>query len=295
MKTDWSMDFADIQKPLEDSCYDTAWKVEHQWPKALVEHWPARVYLSILCRAARTTFRTVAYVAADVRQGQSDWRWDYLLAVPLMNRTLLDSIFNCVFLLEDIPARSKWFHESGWKESMLELKREEAAYGSDPAFKSFLASKKERLSQNAKRLHLDTAAAMARKEWWPNPGKIPHYGFKKGEVLPDHRQFLLYLNDWFYGPISSQSHHGFYGLQQTGMYYLAEEFPKGERQDIERTWPSFRAEQVVRSSVLTLALLSELEKHFDLGLATDFRQLWQKLLGAPEAKEVYEKRYLTFF
>jgi len=75
---------------------------------------------------------------SDEHRKDSFWRWDGVAILPAVNRTLLDCLFNIVFMLEDIESRSIWFHKSGWREQKLELNKWKIEYASDPEWDEWL-------------------------------------------------------------------------------------------------------------------------------------------------------------
>src|SRR5438128_4138328 len=112
-----TLQMGEIQEKLDLLAVATANKIEREWP-IRYRHLPfAQGFFALTLKLARHTYRTVFYLCADQRLTEYDWRWEYTLCLPSVNRTLLDLLFNVVFMLEDIESRSAWYHQSGWREA----------------------------------------------------------------------------------------------------------------------------------------------------------------------------------
>ncbi len=293
-----TIDFSIFQPKFDSICRKLIHKIEREWSKNLGHLVMARGFFLVTLKAAHNTFETVCYLCADVRIKQADWRWRYILVLPTLNRTILDSVFNVMFMLEDLPTRSQWFHESGWRDAKRELDEQRKEYGSDPTWAAWLDKMEGALNTGIPLLNIppNKVANPQLIDWWPNPGKMPNYGLKQG-LLPPNRQFMKYLNDWFYRDMSSHSHLSFYAIMKTGFLVLADLYDADTREKIrEGPFPWFRSQQVIRTVTLLLALMSEIEKQFDFGVAPELLGLWDDVIKVqPEAKEIYDRRYRDFW
>src|SRR5436309_10006130 len=128
-----------VQSKLDRLLLALANKLEREkLPPTIVAPAPARAFLTVNVQLARYTFRTICYVCADKRLKEHDWKWEYTLILPPLNRTILDSVFSVVFMLEDVGARSRWYHESGFREAREELDRYRKQYGGTPEWEPWL-------------------------------------------------------------------------------------------------------------------------------------------------------------
>lgn len=292
-----TIDFRIFQPKVDSLCKNMIHKIEREWPKEQAHLLMAQGFFLVTLKVAHNTFETVCYLCADKRLKQHDWKWRYVLVLPTLNRTILDSVFSVVFMLEDLPGRSQWFHESGWREVRREVDEQRKEYGSDPEWSEWLDKMEKMLQEAVKLFNIppDKVANPASIKWWPNPGKMPSYGVSP--PLPPDRQFMKYLNDWFYREMSSHSHLSFHAMMKTGYLALFDLYDADTRESIrQRGFPFFRAQQVIRTVTLLLALLSEVEKYFNFGLAPELLDLWDFITRVqPEAKEIYDKRYGDFW
>src|ERR1041385_3903537 len=128
------LDMGKVQGKLDTLALATANKIEREWParhSTLPHMHFMQAVLGLKIRLARITYRTVCFLCADQRQLEPEWKPYYMLAVPTLNRTILDAIFNVLFLLEDLDNRSAWYLKSGWKEFQRDLEQYKLSYANE--------------------------------------------------------------------------------------------------------------------------------------------------------------------
>jgi hypothetical protein len=288
------LDMGKVQSKLDRLLLALGNKLEReQLPPAIVAPAPARAFLLVHVQLARSTFRAICYVCADKRLKEYDWRWEHTLILPPLNRTILDSVFSVVFMLEDVGSRWRWYHESGFREASEELDRYKEQYGGMPEWEPWLQRYAEMLMRGRTQFGITLTASTSKKpKWWPNPGKMPNMASRA-----ETRDFLLYLNDWFYREMSSQTHLSFAGVMKLGGLIVSGNLGGEKREEAESVqFPAFRAHQVTRTVTLLLCLTSEIERYFGFGLQERLLELWLIVIeSVPEAKEVFDKRYSGFW
>jgi len=286
--------FAVVGDEVDSLLGSTANKIHREWPSALSNVSGAREFLLTTVKMAENTYRTVRYICADVPK-DPDRKLSYAISVPPLNRTILDSVFTVVFMLEDLPSRCQWYHRAGWRALSEELNRYKGGYGDLPEWQTWLANL-GKLVQDGISIYGITPQEVADPttiKQWPNPGQMPHYGVKRGVPLPATRQFLVFLNDWCYRELSSQAHLSFEGVLKVGALLLRDTLLGAQRDHLEETQlPRFKSSQLGRTLTLVLTLLSEIDAYFGFGSRQKLRYLWT-ILGSYclESKEIYEKRY----
>jgi hypothetical protein len=285
----WSLNMADFQQELDSLLSDFC--ASFKGPMPLPDEM-AQGFFLLNIQMSRNAWHTVSYLCANERNSQDDWMWDYVLLIPPINRVLLDSLFNVVFVLEDLENRLRWFHESGWREAREQLDREKAAYQGLEEWTEYLDRVELSVAGAATKFQIsgEKQKNLRLIKYWPNPGKMP-----KHESTPstDARPFLQYLNDWFYREMSSQSHLSFHGMMKLAMLALRRDYSPEIRRDIEGKYlESFRAEQVSRTLTCTLTLLSELNISFQLSYGSRLLALWNRGRHVvPDMREIYKHRY----
>ena len=264
-------------------------KIEREWPPSLNVPF-GREFFHGTMEVAINTYKTVRWICADKPKDLSR-RVEYSLSVPPLNRTILDSLFNVVFMLEDLSSRCSWFCKSGWREEKERLNRYQAQYSGLPDWKKWLDMYVTQIEMGKKLFGItpQEEATPSIIKFWPNPGKMPRYGISGADPLPIAREFLAYMNDWFYRDLSAQSHLSLPGLtmRAAGLIKLAR-----KDEDVEEALSKVKSDQVSTTLTLLLALVSEIDSYFNFGLAERAIYLWTVINAYSLAtREVYYKRY----
>jgi hypothetical protein len=277
--------FESIRDELDTVPIALANKIEREWPakwQGVTDSW---LVLSGMVRIASNTHKSIRYLCADSPPDPTR-KLEYAVSVPPLARTILDSLFTVVFLLEDLPARMPWYLKSGWRELLEEHQRYQAAYGSDPAWSSWLTGTGNFVASMQARAGVtpQEASAPSSIPWWPNPGQM----LRSGKLSPQNLGYLQYLNDWFYRSLSSASHLSLPGFMiRSGYLFDARHSDKREE-----FLTKYKSDSVVTATILLVALISELELSVGFGLGPRCAYLWGALapsFGA--AQEVYSLRY----
>ena len=292
------LEMSRIQQKLEKLLAATVNKLESEWPPKFAHISPAQYFFRITVNHARHIYNAVCFLFADKTLKEVGWKWGYVFVLPPINRTILDSIFNAVFMLENLEERWPWYCQSGWREEKEKLERCKTAYPGLSGWDTWVDLFSEVVQHEIAVLGISEEKVANPKliKWWPNPGKMLSQEHKKF-LSPPNRRFLQHLNDWFYKEYSSQAHLGFHGLMTIGAGVLYNTLDREKREQMERdTLPAFRGREVTRTVTLLLCLLSEIDHYFKLGLEYRILELWLIVNEhTPEIKEIYELRYRDFW
>jgi len=283
------INFEVIAEPLDSLLKALANKIDREWPAHLAEVLGARELFLLTLQTADVTCRSIRWLCADKPVDPLRIP-EFCISVPPLNRTILDSVFTAVFLLEDLPERCNWYHKASWREMRLELDRYRAQYGKLDSWQEWFTRSAEMCTLGARIFQISAAelADPASIPKWPNPGKMIRYGTNPELPVPATRKFMKYLNDWFYADLSQQAHLGGAGIMKRSVALLY------HRDDPERAEALLKNKRawVGQTVVLLLALASELEAYFEFGLRERIRYLWTIMAGAIViAQELYETRY----
>ncbi len=279
-----SLPFGTIRDQLNSLLVTVANKLEREWPTQWASYPEAAVVLRATLAVAENTFNTIRSLCAD-EPAHPSWKSEYAVSVPPLTRTILDNLFTIVFLFEDLPARSKWFLKSGWRELYEENQRYLRTYGSDPAWKESLAKQSWFLDYAKTGWQITPEEVSNPKEikWWPNPGKM----IMHTETSKPRRDYLAYLNDWFYKELSSESHLSWPGLAKRSMHLLNK-----DRDDHDTVLDKFRSDCFTMSIALLLAFLSEIQIELGYDLSERLKYIWHVLNpGFNMVRELYDYRY----
>lgn len=287
-----SADFSVITQPLDSLLAALENKIEREWPVQLASVRGARELFLLTLRTAGATYRSVRWLCAD-KPPDPDRRLEYSISVPPLNRTILDSLFTVIFVLEDLPSRCEWFFKADWRETRLELRRHAAEYGHVPEWQEWLARLSAYSDVGITIVGVSPAevAEPSSIPRWPNPGGMVNYAVSSKSPLPPTRAFLKYLNGWFYADLSQQSHLGGSGLMKRAGA-LINDYRKSP--ETEGNLRRYKNSQVGQTVALVLALASEMEAHFNFGLRERLQYVWGVVTPyIVVTKELYERRYAS--
>lgn len=284
-----SIDASVITAPLDKAMTALGNKIEREWPKRYSTILGAREIVLLNVATTDITSRSIRYLCAE-KPPDPNRSLEYCLAAPPLNRTILDNLFSMIFVLEDLPTRCLWYHKAAWREQRLELDRYRAEYGTLPNWQAWLKNLTALSDFGVHLFHISPGEVANPKSVpsWPNAGAMATYQVSSAAPKPLNREFMQYLNDWFYADLSQQSHLGGQGMMKRSSPLLH------ERNSPERqaTLNKNRYTWIGQAITLTLALATEVEAYFQFGIETDLRYLWG--VTAPVivvAQEIYDKRY----
>ena len=127
---------------------------------------------------------------------------------------------------------------------------------------------------------------------------MPNYEIISSNRSPG-REFLQYLSDWFYREHSGMAHMSFLGLLKLSSVLHGPDLPKEQRDQLEQDGlPRTMTSHVMRSAILLLCLISELQNHFRFSGDIELRllEVWHVILpDSLAAQELHNKRYRTMF
>jgi hypothetical protein len=285
-----SVDFKVFGEPLNKLLIAVGYKLAREWPLKYREVIGARELLVMYVRAAQQTYLSSLYLCGDLPRDPNR-KPEFCISLAPVNRSLLDSLFTLIFVLEDLPNRCEWFYEASWRETRLELDRLVAEYGEQPDWQSWLKELNSFVNWGGTfaRLTPDQASNPKALRSWLNAGAMWRFGIDQNTSLPPARAFMKYLDDYFYIDLSQQSHLTPWGMIKRTGFLLDEihalpatEFPMKK----------YRYFQVAQTVLFALAIVSEVEAHFSFGLRQQCLFVWG--VAAPViviAEEMYRKRY----
>jgi hypothetical protein len=275
VKPKYLLDYALIKAQIDRLLQSIPNKLEREW------HPPTNAAFLVLLgtvTAVANTFRTIGFLSLEKPQ---DWRHkpEMALAVPPLARTIIDAVYGCIFLFEDLPARADWYMCAGWRELAEYVDRAERDYRSDPDWAEYLAEAGANL-ERIRKLIGKSAPELRATSWWPTPAQM-----KKLLKSAETSAFFAYLEDWYYREFSQISHGTLSGLIHTagGLRELA----KGKTTRLEQT----RGYHFMQVVVLLITLYSEVQAELKIGVASDLSYVWEMLKQHnPFTREIYDQR-----
>jgi Family of unknown function (DUF5677) len=280
VKPQFILDYALIKDQIDRLLQSVPNKLEREWPKSPTPP-TNQAYTVILgtVTIATNTFKTIRFLCAEKSQ---DWRHrpEMSLTVPILARTILDALYTCVFIFEDLSRRADWYMSSGWKELAEYVDRAKRDYGADDNWVEYFSEAELGLKGLA-RLIGKPHDEIRNTSWWPTPQQM-----KRIATKPSSKAFFRYLDDWYYREFSQISHGTLPGLIHSAG--SLRKLSRGEPADIEQ----IRGYHFLQVVILLISLYSELEITLKLGVTADLNHVWGKLNNEhyPFAREIYDRR-----
>jgi len=237
--------------------------------------------LRMIVRLNENSYRTILYLCADDIDERGDL--EFVLSVPALARTILDSVFNVVFLLQDLEPRTKMYMRAGWATIQEEIRKWKDNRGGDPVTDPELLQL-QNYYDTMKTDYLITPAEEADPNLIP---RFPHPGgmLRRTDIDADRLDFLKLLNNLFYGSFSEDAHMKWPPTMLKGSFFLQ---PKDDRRD---NLDVLRLDYFMKSVIFLITLLSELELGLRCGFSADLKYVWQAFAANSEAAKIYDTRY----
>jgi hypothetical protein len=248
--------------------------------------------LGNIVRVTAATWKAVAALTLDRQHGALPRR-ELATAVPPLARTFLESAMGIVYFGEDTNQRVTWYFRAGWVDAVEEYRQRVDRYGSQPGATTWVKGHLAWLDLHDLDLKitpaekLDPRSALKRwraqskgKGFFPNPGSM-----YLTTLDPWRRSFLVFVNDWFYGKLSQDSHLSYLGLARRGGV-LADVGPSERDRDL------YRSGVALTALALYLAVLSEAAQFVGLPAEKQrLRKVWEHTLAALPVNELWKERY----
>ena len=142
-----------------------------------------------MVRQAQRTYDLLSYLNAEERRDH-DCHWTpafSVLSAPMV-RSMIDSLYNITFVLEDPRFNGPAWRKSGFKKALESLSADEARYSGQPDWDAHLKEKRERLEFTIRNDGF-TLAEVQNHEAWATLGQYLNRRGAGGS-LSDHQLFL---------------------------------------------------------------------------------------------------------
>ena len=275
VKPKYVLDYTLIKAQIDRLLQSVPNKLEREW------HAPTNPAFMVLLGTVTTvgnTFRTIGFLSVDKPQ---DWRHrpEIALTVPVLARMIIDALYTCVFLFEELPARADWYMCAGWRELAEHIDRAKRDYGSNPDWAEYLSEAEPNL-EKIRLLIGKPQPELRNTQWWPTPPQMKRFIRDSATAA-----FFRHLDDWYYREFSQVSHGSLPGLIHTAG--ALRDLAKGKTTRFE-LMRGFHFMQVV---MLLITLYSEIDAELKLGVANDLSYVWEMLKQHyPFANEMYDQR-----
>lgn len=258
--------------------------LERETPASLLAVTGAPHIVLGLTHLAVNTHRAIRFLSATSPDDPSR-KLEYSLVLPALSRTILEGLFSLAYMLEDLEARTSLYCRGGWRELHEEHERYRRAYGARTEWQEYLSHQEAVLDglQSLSGISAAEALKPSSVPYWPIPSQL----LRGNDLSSSLREFLQYLNDWFYGDLSKAAHLSWPALTELSGFFLFRQHP-----DAIRALDKRRSDWFVASLILLLCHLSELEGAFRFGRAPKLTYCWSLLTtDFLPARELYTLRY----
>jgi len=261
-------------------------QLDRLWPNTVIDPGGGRTMLRSVVAVTENTYRTVAFLCADVGDNPAR-KLEYCLSVPPLARSILDTLYLTVYIFNDFTANVTRYRRAGLSEVALAYRRYREEYGGSANWFAYLQERDAHLKAFAAEQGMDISDAsdIPTVPRWPTPGQM----LGDGTLSIERQEFLRYLYDWFYKDLSQDDHLSWPGLARRGAALLSDAAQEKDRREILL---KYRSDVVFKVITMTLAILSEIESHLHYGEAQRLIFGWVLLADySLDAKEIYERRY----
>ncbi|MDA8100216.1 MAG: hypothetical protein M0042_11395 [Nitrospiraceae bacterium] len=279
------LNYETIARPFSDLLIATENKLDREWPQERDATGGPQVLVRSLVLVSANTYHTMRFFCADVPV-DSVRKPEYALSASPLARTILDALFTVVFIFDDLSENTTWYYKSGWKEYKAELDRYRLAYSADPVWTEYLRRSEQLLDALTRQFRIvpDEIRDPGRITWWPTPSQMAAYS----RLSEERQRYLQYLNDWFMRELSQDSHLSWPGLARRSGPLLARDLLADSTSSLLKQ----KSDVMAVSTVLLLALLSEIEIEFHFGLVERLMYLWGILNSYFQvSSEIFSLRY----
>ncbi|MDP3723812.1 MAG: hypothetical protein Q8R91_10015 [Candidatus Omnitrophota bacterium] len=200
-------------------------------------------------------------------------------------RSMLDGLFNVIYLGADPKRTIRDYRRAGWRELVEPHLRNQEKYGSLPEWNDWFAESRKLANSIGETEGLSDEDLKSVRVW-PIPSRMA--ADSKNELPKEIREFLQYLNDWFYRAYSQEAHLTWPGLAQRAFPFVRDLRRESEKERLAK----YKSDHIYRAALLLLMTLSEVNTQLSLGTSTQLQYLWVLLSEYfLESKELYQLRY----
>ncbi|SRR5216683_2085116 len=280
------IDFRMIGPQIDTLLAAFANTIEREWPAKWKELGQAHLLVLGSVKLSATTYQLIKFLCQD--KYLDPWqKREFITSVPPLTRSILDSLFNLVFLFDDVPRKAEMYVQSGWREMCEATERVERNHGSKPKWIKHLRERAKSMEAMRRMGNLPPRGPETSKlPYWPTPGQM----IRSAQLSDDRRKYLTDLNDWYYRELSSTAHLSFPGLILRAQPLLAD-----DRETSETSLRKLKANCFPLTICILLALLSEVQIEAQFAFANRLKYVWRVLSEFyDQIREIYEMRYESF-
>jgi hypothetical protein len=269
-----------IERKIDDESFGTLTSIQKPLP----------AYLKGVVKLSSVAWESIRHLCGSPMRGVV--RPEFSTSVPPLARTLLDTLFNTVYLFDNTGPNMRWYFAAGWRNLQARRDRLRSKHGSDPIYMDWLNEMDtvvDELKQDAQITPAEETAPES-IDYWPIPGRMINKKNKRTDgssfrpTAPARQSYLQLLYREHYGFLSSASHLSHEGLVRRAGFLFGE--PTADQLALATT------HAVMPALTFFVAILSEIA--LELGYEYEqkrLRRAWNEIKVWPDAAELLKERY----
>jgi hypothetical protein len=306
-----AFDYSKVQRPIEGLFRNTTEDLLRRIRPFPLHEQQQYFLLYLFARIAQLLYSTAVFIIAD-RSPETAQNPQYALALPSINRQLIDLYVTLLYILDDFLPRVRQYQQSGWKDLKKHTESEIEKHGSDPVWTEHIRSLQSTLDSTA--IAYDVSAQLQINwqsiSWWDTPNRmrkkleLKRKSYAKDPTtapcLTKNEAAIVDVIDEWWGGTSQIAHMAFSGVLEITPHVMASDImgdvsnPALEEYKLR----SFTFEHFQRTALLTVSVLTEINMFMELDNLDAIRSIWKRFVEstaatpAPsESKELYGIRY----
>jgi hypothetical protein len=278
------LDFETVREEIDNLLESLRNKIEREWPKGRGSEDSAYIVWGQV-RLAIATFKALRYLCAE-KPADFNRKPEFVLAAAPLVRCICDALANVVYLFDDLDSRTSEFLRGGWREDYEHVERDRKRIAGREGADAYIIELERRLAAVKMAFNISDTVSPSSVPFWPIIGQMK----RGGKISERRKEFLQFLEDWFYKDLSSPAHLSGPGIYERTRLLLKphHKFDEDDRDELAL----YRSQVISEALLLLLCLAAEVEIDVRLGLHERIVRLWVRINHyMPDFKEVYDRWY----
>lgn len=291
------LDAGVFKEILETLLEKSANCLERQWPQKYANVPNGCVIFFTRMRVTINTYNAFLWLTAQIPEDVR--RKPLLFATAPIVRTFFEELIALLFIFHDLPNLLITLNMTAYTDLWCERKAAQKYYSNLPKWQVYISELDGQLASMAKKMNLTSNQAnnpLKEIGRWPTPGKavgILKKKYSTSPVIP----FMEFINAWMYRTLSGESHLNLRAIQRRGLNFTPRTAKQlfGEdkfEEKLKNNWIDYHKEMTWATYTLLLAIISEIEAHFDYQMKDKANYLWTIFAAHSDmAQDFHDLRY----
>lgn len=286
------MNFSIVQEPLTGLLRNIDMDLQRQIQETRVTgdqiHVRQLLLLLIMLRAVSNDYQAACFLVSDLDEHHKRLP-RFVLAVPAINRQMMDLWFSLVYIMDDFDSRSLAYELYAYRQLREHIEETRKRYGAIDEWKDWFEDSEQVVKMMEAELPLtaeNKADPVITLTSWPHPHALT-------ERVSKSQDFLKLLHDLIYADTSITAHFKPAGLMEAAGILLLDVAPDDIKKNIEnRVIHQYKFRHLCRTVLTVLAIASEIEVHCGLGNREQALRIWNRLAEYnADTADIFKARY----